>query len=100
MSEPSIDDTTVVVAASHAVAATTGGEAIILDPVTSRYFGLDGVGGRVWALVQRPTSVAALVEVLLTEYDVDRATLEADVAALLRELVREGLLRIADEPAR
>jgi hypothetical protein len=74
-----------------------GGETVLLDLESEHYFGLDAVGTRIWGLLGEGVSVAAMVDTLLQEYEVERATLEADVAELLSRLAEAGLIRFADE---
>jgi hypothetical protein len=73
------------------------GETVLLDLESEHYFGLDAVGTRIWGLIGEGVSVAAMVDTLLQEYEVERATLEADVAELLSRLAEAGLIRFADE---
>ena len=68
------------------------GETVLLDLGSESYFGLDEVGTRVWALLQEGMETGAIVERLLADYEVGRAQLEADVAALLDQLEASGLI--------
>jgi len=74
-----------------------GGETVLLDLESEHYFGLDAVGTRIWALLGEGASVGAVVDTLLQEYEVERETLEADVAELLSRLAEAGLIRFAAE---
>ena len=69
-----------------------GGETVLLDLDSERYFGLDAVGTRVWALINEGVAVGEVIDTLLQEYEVDRATLESDVEALLESLREAGLI--------
>jgi len=73
------------------------GETVLLDLASEQYFGLDAVGTRIWALLNEGATADAVVETLLEEYEVERATLEADVAELLAGLAGAGLIRYADD---
>jgi len=73
-----------------------GGETVLLDLESEHYFGLDAVGTRIWALIGEGASAGGMVETLLQEYEVERATLEADVVELLSRLAEAGLIRIAE----
>ena len=68
------------------------GETVLLDLESEQYFGLAEVGTRIWALLNEGQGVAAIVETLLTEYEVEREQLEADVRELLAALLDAGLL--------
>ncbi len=68
------------------------GEYVLLDLGTERYFGLDEVGSRIWALINEGRAVAEMADAILEEYEVDRCTLEADIQALLSSLLEAGLI--------
>jgi len=70
------------------------GEIVLLDLASESYFGLDEIGARIWALLNEEKSVGQIVEVLLEEYEVDRARLEGDVNELLENLLEAGLIKI------
>ena len=78
-----------------------GGETVLLDLDSERYFGLDAVGTRVWALINEGMALGEVINTLLEEYEVDRVTLESDVEALLESLREAGLITpgAADFPA-
>lgn len=66
--------------------AVHGDRTILLDLRRERYYGLDEVGSRVWALLKEGADVSAIVERLGEEYDAPRERLQADLAELLRYL--------------
>jgi len=88
-----------VVAAADHVDAELHGESVILQLRTRRFHGLDAVGARVWQLLKTPTTVAALAEAIVREYDVTPERCEADLVALLVELESAGLLDVSDGDA-
>lgn len=57
-------------------------------------FGLNPVGSRVWQLTASPIRIAEICEILQREYDVDAATCEQQVVAMLEAMVREDLVEI------
>lgn len=91
-------DTTVVADDSH-VATTVDGETVLLNDETGTYQGLDGVGSRIWELVQEPTTVGDVVETITAEYDVDAQRCERDVREFVGELAAQRLVEIDDRPA-
>ena len=87
----------VVVAAKDQVSCDAAGEVVMLHLESGRYFGLDGVGARVWSLIQRPRRVSDILKVLLEEYEVERERCMRDLLALLRELAEKGLIQVRGE---
>lgn len=61
-------------------------ELVVLQLDTGKYFGIDGVGPRVWELLQEPLTVGELEDRLFDEYDVSRERLQQDIDSLLAEL--------------
>lgn len=74
--------------------ADLDGEVVLLDVSSGRYFGLNGVAARIFNLVTEPRTLAQVVDVLVAEYEADRALLHADATAFLDELVQRGLVRV------
>jgi hypothetical protein len=68
------------------------GESVLLNLSTGTYFGLDAVGTRLWHLIAAHNSIAAVIETLLAEYDVDEPRLQKDVEALIEQLLAKRLL--------
>jgi len=69
-----------------------GDETVLLDLSSGLYFGLDGVGKRIWDSVVEGNSLAQAVAVIVSEYDVDEAQAQADVIEFASDLVERGLL--------
>ena len=87
-----------VVATRDQVSSDLEGEVAILDLKAGVYYGLDGVGARIWTLLQEPTTVSEIRDVLLQEYDVEANRCKRDLLALLQKLVNEGLVEVEDAP--
>ena len=90
--EPSLEGSTMLQVAENVLKRTAGSETVLLDLDSEEFFGLDGVGARVFELLEQPRRLDDVVETLLTEYDVDRETLTVDVKDLVSELVTRNLL--------
>ena len=72
-----------------------GGEAVLLDLASEKYFALNPVGTRVWTLIGEGAPLQSAYETLLGEYDVAPEQLEADLIALIDELAQAGLVMVA-----
>ena len=69
-----------------------GEETVLLDLASGMYFGLDGVGQRIWEAVNAGHSLGETAALIAAEYEVDAAQAQADVLAFAGELVSRGLL--------
>lgn len=92
--ELTISPSQVVIAASEQISCDLGGEEVILDLSTGVYYGLNPVGSRIWTLIQSPQPVENIIDVLLSEYDVDRDECAREVFSFLSDLTERGLIRI------
>jgi hypothetical protein len=89
-----IAPSSVVVAASRQVFVEVDGEFIILNTDTGMYYGLEDVGAHLWRRLQQPTAVTDLCAAVQSDYDVEAARCQRDVAALLAHMVTEGLVEV------
>lgn len=91
---PRLDPDTRVAASPDQVSAELDGEAVILGLSDGVYYGLDPVGASVWALLERPRTVAELRDAVVAEYDVDAPTAERDLLRLLADMAGRGLVEV------
>jgi hypothetical protein len=88
----------IVMTNKYAVFADLAGEGVILEPESGMYYGLNQVGTRIWELIQEPTTVRALRDVILAEYEVEREQCEREILALLQDMAAKGLVGVKDGP--
>jgi hypothetical protein len=74
-----------------------GGESVLLNMNSERYFGLDKVGTRMLSVLTESSSIQKAYEVLLDEYDVDAELLRRDLVSLIDKLLAQGLMEFAGE---
>jgi hypothetical protein len=91
-----IDSQATVVAAPGLASADLGGEAVLLDADSGRYFGLNEVGLRIFQLAQEPRTVEAIRSALRAEYEVEEEVLVRDVDTFLRLLSERNLIHIEE----
>jgi hypothetical protein len=89
----------VVVAASEQVSCDLDGEVVILDLKNGVYYGLDAIGACIWDMLQKPTTIGAIRDAILLEYDVEADRCERDLLALLRDMGDKGLVEMRNETA-
>ncbi len=85
---------TPVVISQALTVADLGNEAVVLDPASGMYFGLNEVAARILALAHSSTTVGEIVGQLYEEFDVDHAQLTADVSAFVCDLEKRGMIRV------
>lgn len=83
-----------VVAVEGLTAADLGGEAVVLDAHSGRYYGLNELGVRIFDMLHSPTRVGAIIETLAQEYDVEEAQLRRDVLEFLGTMEGNRLIRV------
>jgi hypothetical protein len=69
-----------------------GDETVLLDLSSGIYFGLDGVGKRIWESLAEGHSLGDTVAVIVAEYEVNEAQAQSDVVKFVGDLVARGLL--------
>lgn len=74
------------------VSKVIDGEAVIINLSNGVYYSTDKLGAEIWGLVSEVASANEIVEAIASQYDVDRAKVEEDVAQMLNRLVEEDLV--------
>lgn len=78
------------------ISAPMDGELVMMSEEADAYYGLGGIGPRIWDLLEQPISLNQLTVQLCEEFDVDEATCREDAAAFIGELINAKLVHIAD----
>ena len=68
------------------------GEAVLLDLQTKSYYRLNATAARIWKGVEDRLEPSQIVNVLMDEFAVARATAQAETERTLRDLQARGLL--------
>ncbi|MEW4429446.1 lasso peptide biosynthesis PqqD family chaperone [Paenibacillus pabuli] len=74
-----------------------GGEKVMMSIQSGKYYNLGSTGGRIWELLSQERTIADLVDVLASEYEIDADTCHAQVIPFLEHMSREGLIDIVHE---
>ena len=72
------------------------GESVLLNLRSERYFGLDEVGTRMWAVLSKSESIQQAYDTLLAEYEVEPDVLRRDLLNLIDKLIEHGLVEIGN----
>ncbi len=69
-----------------------GDETVLLNLESGVYFGLDGVGKRIWESVAEGHALVQTVDLITAEFEVEESQAQTDVLAFAQDLVERGLL--------
>jgi hypothetical protein len=69
-----------------------GDEVLMLNIDRGEYVGLNPSGAAIWELLETPKTVRALVDDLVTQFDVTRDQATADVDAFVETALQRGVL--------
>lgn len=82
----------------NVVAQRVGEDVVLVQLQTNRIFELNATGGRVWDLLAAGEAPDSIVSMLVDEFEVDAASLRAELQAFLDTLRENGLAVDADDP--
>jgi hypothetical protein len=74
------------------------GELVGLHVDNGTCYGFNTTATRIWSMIEAPQRVSALRDALVADFDVDAATCEAQLIALLRDLESDGLIELQPVP--
>jgi hypothetical protein len=90
-----IADATIISRSPSVVTAEVDGEVVMMSIEQGQYFGLDDIGSDIWKRLDPPCAFADLIDRLAADYDADRASIAADVRALLESMAERDVVRLA-----
>lgn len=89
----------VLVRNPETIATEIDGEVVLMSLTTGRTFGLDKRGSAIWALIEQPQSLGAVVDALLKTYNVPADKCLTDVQAFAGKLVEAQLASVKEPVA-
>jgi hypothetical protein len=97
MTEQLITPDVVIAQGEEQVSTLVDGETVLMNVGNGRYYKLDDIGSRIWNLIEKPTSVSAVCDQLLEEFEVERATCEGDIMVMLNRLLENNLIQVVQK---
>ena len=70
------------------------GEAVLLNPHTGKYFGMNSVGCSFWEKIDGQNTVDEIIDHLLEKYEVTRSVLEKDLYELIDAMLKNNIISI------
>ena len=77
---------------ANLIGASLDEELVMMSVEHGQYYGLGGVGPRVWELIEAPRTYEQLVEQILEEFEVEREVCEKDMLEFLEQMEKLGLV--------
>ena len=76
----------------HKASVDLDSEGVVLDLDSGIYYGLEGIGQRIWEILDVPISPVDLMVRLINEYDVEESVLQDDMTRFLNQLIENKLI--------
>ncbi len=89
----------VVAPSEDLVSSDLDGEVVMMSIENGKYYGLDDICSRIWALLGEPRKVSELCVTLMEEFEVSREQCEADVLVFLNDMAGDNLIHIVPASA-
>lgn len=93
MDKPITPDT-MVIQKKSLPSVVLDGEIALMNRENGRYYSLDPIGSRIWAIMSEQITVKDIVAILLQEYEVSPENCGNDVIDLVNQLNEQGLVDI------
>ena len=68
------------------VAAEMDGDLVMMSIENGEYYGVGGVGPRIWELLEQPTSLKQIVQTITAEFDVEEERCRDDALVFAERL--------------
>lgn len=74
------------------VSTDMDGDTVMMSIERGEYYGIGGIGTRVWNLLEKPLTIEEIIQDICSEYEVPEATCQADVFGFISELAKNDLI--------
>ena len=92
MAEIELNADTRLVIPAPVMSRLVGDETVLLDLESGMYFGLDGVGKRIWELLADGKRLGEIAAVVASEFEVDEENALSDLIDFAKDLNGRGLV--------
>lgn len=86
-----------VIRTDEYLSTSIDGEEVILHLDSGTYFGVNGVGTRIWELAASEPTVSDIEDSIHNEFDVDREQVKTDIREFLTDLESAELIEFVDD---
>jgi hypothetical protein len=78
---------------SDLVCAEMDGDLVMMSIENGEYYGIGGVGTRIWELLDQPTTIEQIVETIMAEFDIEETQCRDDALSFAEKLFELGLIK-------
>ena len=78
------------------VAAEMDGDLVMMSVDNGEYYGVGGVGPRVWELLGEPISIDGLTASICAEFEVEEVRCREDMVKFVTQMSEMGLIQVAE----
>ena len=71
------------------------GDLVMMSIDSGNYYGVSGIGPRIWELLESPRGFGELVDGICDEFEVDSETAASDLKAFLAKLSENGMIEVS-----
>jgi hypothetical protein len=89
-----ISDETVFQRKNDLLSSRMDQETVMMHPESGKYFSLNPVATRVWEMLEIPLSLAEIVEILLSEFEVSYEQCQKETKEFLQTLIEKDIIEI------
>lgn len=76
------------------IATNMDGDTVMMSIERGEYYGLGGIGGFLWDLLEKPISIEALIQAVQSEYEVEEAQCESDILRFADQLLQNKTISL------
>ena len=95
MNKTIISENTLVTLIKDLDVTELGGDKVMIDFSSGKYYMLKGVANTIWDYIKQPISIEAIKENLLSEFDVDSETCLTSVINFIQQLADNGFVALS-----
>ncbi len=77
------------------IATDMDGDTVMMSIERGEYYGVSGVGTRIWELLGEPVTISNIVTTICAEFEINEATCQEDAERFISELMDNGIVLVA-----
>lgn len=70
------------------------GDTVMMSIESGEYYGINGVGSRIWELLDKPTTLSEITTIICSEFEVPDLVCQADAKLFIQTLIESGLVSL------